>query len=86
MLYFSMTRKAGTNMKKFEYMRLTADRFTVRAGNSQYLILVNKFNELGAKGWELVTFSYVNGKLACAYFKRELKAKKKKTLPVINPC
>ena len=61
-----------TNMKKFEYIKVGREGLLQRW--NQESISANKLNDLGQKGWELVTFTFVGGKLAFGYFKKESKS------------
>lgn len=36
-------------------------------------IIISELNKYGEQGWELVEFTWINNKLAFAYFKREKK-------------
>lgn len=58
-------------MKKFVYNKVPAS--ILLNGNE---IMEGVLNQYGAEGWELVCFTWWNGKLAFGYFKRELKSKK----------
>lgn len=55
-------------MKKFEYVKVGGFKLT----KSSSSIMVDILNEYGQDGWELVTFTWVDKKLAFAYFKREI--------------
>lgn len=55
-------------MKKFEYQRIPARSFTGVDGR----VLVEKLNERGQEGWELVTITIIKDEVRFAYFKREL--------------
>jgi len=55
-------------MKKFEYMRVIGNKIM-----PEKAIVISELNKYGQQGWELVEFTWVNQKLAFAYFKREIK-------------
>ena len=54
-------------MKKFEYMRISG--YSIMPKET---ILISELNKYGSQGWELVEFTWVRGRLAFAYFKREV--------------
>lgn len=58
-------------MRKFEYLKVSAHRLTI-LGSQDMIIDPQKLNEFGAMGWELVTFTFNNNKLAFGYFKKEI--------------
>jgi hypothetical protein len=63
-------------MKQFQYRKIGRQGLCDDL-NSYTAIDVNKLNELGKDGWELIAFTWVSGVLAFGYFKREIINKKK---------
>lgn len=61
-------------MKKFEYLKIPSVSFTRM---DRLSIDEKKLNLLGENGWELITFTFWNDRVAFGYFKRELPVKTK---------
>lgn len=53
--------------KRFEYKKVPGNEVCYNSS-----IKVFKLDEYGDQGWELVTFTWVNQKVAFAYFKRQI--------------
>lgn len=60
-------------MTKVEYMKLPG----IRIQNSYGVVDIDKLNEMGAGGWELILFTWMNNKISFAYFMRKSYQSKK---------
>lgn len=56
-------------MKKWQYLKVPGREIQSQKTNEIYIEVLN---HLGEKGWELITFTWVNERVAFAYFKKEL--------------
>lgn len=60
-------------MTTVEYMKFAGSQIQDKDG----VISIEKLNALGQGGWELVTFTWIDGKVAFAYFMRKSYQSKK---------
>lgn len=57
-------------IKKYEYRRVGSEQFTDPPQSLK--IDIREINKLGESGWQLVTFTFINGRPAFGYFMREV--------------